>query len=151
MKNQNYILLDLPSKVEYALLALLEMASQQEPKTPITVSEITAKQPIPDRYLEQILGTLRRGGLLKSQRGARGGYVLAHPPKEITILEIVSLIEGDQQATDNDDHSTPEMDLIRESWQQANLAAQSVLGKFTLQDLCQKRDLYTQKASMYYI
>ena len=68
MNTQNYILLDLPSKVEYALLALLEMASQPDRHTPLTVSEITAKQPIPERYLEQILGTLRRGGLLKSQR-----------------------------------------------------------------------------------
>lgn len=137
--------------MEYALLALLEMASQQEPKTPITVGEITARQPIPDRYLEQILGTLRRGGLLKSQRGAKGGYVLARPAEEITILEIVSLIEGDQQTTDPDQYPTVEMELIRESWQQANLAAQSILGQSTLKDLCQKRELYSQKSLMYYI
>ncbi len=137
--------------MEYALLALIEMASQADPKKPMTVSEITLEQPIPDRYLEQILGTLRRGGLLKSQRGARGGYVLARQPQEITILEIVSLIEGDQKAHDNADPPTIEIQLIRESWQQANLAAQSILAKYTLQDLCQKRDSYLQQSLMYYI
>jgi Rrf2 family protein len=151
LNSPHYVLLDLPSKVEYALLALLEMASRFPQKTPVTVSEITAKQPIPDRYLEQILATLRRGGLLKSQRGARGGYVLARPPQDITLLEIVSLIEGDRQVTDKTDPSTLEMRLIRESWQTANLAAQSMLDQYTLQDLCQKRNAYNQENLMYYI
>jgi Rrf2 family protein len=117
----------------------------------MTVSEITAKQPIPDRYLEQILGNLRRGGLLKSQRGARGGYVLARPPQEITLIEIVSLIEGDRQTTDHAAAVTVEMKLIRENWQQANLAAQSLLAQCTLQDLCQKREAYLEESLMYYI
>jgi Rrf2 family protein len=148
---QNYILLDLPSKVEYALLALLEMASQPDRHTPLTVSEITAKQPIPERYLEQILGTLRRGGLLKSQRGAKGGYLLGRDPSEITILDIVSLIEGDRQIANNGDLQTVEMKLIRDDWQQANLAAQSVLAKYSLADLCKQRKSYVQDSLMYYI
>ena len=143
MNTQNYILLDLPSKVEYALLALLEMASQPDRHTPLTVSEITAKQPIPERYLEQILGTLRRGGLLKSQRGAKGGYLLGR--------DIVSLIEGDRQAANNGDLQTVEMKLIRDDWQQANLAAQSVLAKYSLADLCKQRKSYVQDSLMYYI
>lgn len=151
MDTQNYILLDLPSKVEYALLALLEMASQPDRHTPLTVSEITAKQPIPERYLEQILGTLRRGGLLKSQRGAKGGYLLGRDPSTITILDIVSLIEGDRQATNNEDLPTVEMKLIRDDWQQANLAAQSVLAKYSLTDLCKQRKSYVQDSLMYYI
>lgn len=151
LTTSHYILLDLPSKVEYALLALLEMASQQG-STPVTVTEITAKHPIPDRYLEQILGLLRRGGLLKSQRGARGGYLLTRQPHEITLLEIVSLIEGDKQ---NKDFSSPqttlEMRLIRENWQEANLAAQSILEGYTLADLCKQRESYNQGTLMYYI
>jgi Rrf2 family protein len=150
-KQENYVLLEMPSKVEYAILALLEMARQSNPKTPITVGEITTKHAIPDRYLEQILGTLRRGGLLKSQRGARGGYTLARHPKEITLLEIVALIEGDQQAVNEVDPQTVEMKLIRDSWQQANLAAQSILERSTLFDLCQKADSYLQASLMYYI
>ncbi|MEB3309910.1 MAG: Rrf2 family transcriptional regulator [Snowella sp.] len=151
MDNQNYILLDLPSKVEYALLALLEMASQGDRQTPVTIGEITAKQPIPERYLEQILGVLRRGGLLKSQRGAKGGYFLAKNPAEISILDIVSLIEGDRDTSLMTDRVTVEMKLIREDWQQANLAAQSVLAKYTLADLCKQRHAYLQEGLMYYI
>lgn len=151
MKPLNYILLELPSKVEYALLALMEMADQADGKTPVTVNEITAKHPIPERYLEQILANLRRGGLLKSQRGAKGGYVLAKPPEEITILDVVTSIEGDRSADSLSDDTTIEMKLIRETWQKANLSAQAVLADYTLQSLCQERDAYLQKGLMYYI
>ncbi|ACK72518.1 transcriptional regulator, BadM/Rrf2 family [Gloeothece citriformis PCC 7424] len=151
MDNQNYILLNLPSKVEYALLALLEMASQSHLKHPLTVNEITAKQPIPERYLEQILATLRRGGLLKSQRGSKGGYVLAREPQDITLLEIVSIIEGNRQVKENTDLSTVEMKLIQDSWHQANQAAQSILEQYTLLDLCKQRESYLQQGLMYYI
>jgi Rrf2 family protein len=141
----------MPSKVEYAILALLEMARQSNPKTPLTVSEITTKHPIPDRYLEQILGTLRRGGLLNSQRGAKGGYTLARHPQAITLLEIVALIAGDQRVEDKVEPPTVELKLIRDRWQQANLAAQSVLAHSTLWELCQKADAYRQAGLMYYI
>jgi Rrf2 family protein len=147
----HYILLELPSKVEYAILALLEMASQVNLEQPVTVNEIIARQPIPERYLEQILGSLRRGGLLKSQRGSKGGYILARPPSQITLLEIVSIIEGDRQPKDESDLPTIEMKLIREKWQEANLAAQFILEQCTLQDLHQKRDAYLQQGLMYYI
>lgn len=151
LKPLNYILLELPSKVEYALLALLEMAGQADGKTPVTVNEITAKHPIPERYLEQILANLRRGGLLKSQRGAKGGYILAKAPEEITLLDVVTSIEGDREALDHGDDTTIEMQLIRETWQKANLAAQAVLEQHTLQSLYQEREAYRQKGLMYYI
>lgn len=151
MEPNHYILLELPSKVEYAILALLEMASQVNLEQPVTVNEIIAKQPIPERYLEQILASLRRGGLLKSQRGAKGGYILARHPSQITLLEIVSIIEGDRKPQDDSDLPTVEMKLIRESWQEANLAAQSILEQCTLQDLCQKKAAYIQQGLMYYI
>jgi Rrf2 family protein len=129
----------------------MEMADQADGKTPVTVNEITAKHPIPERYLEQILANLRRGGLLKSQRGAKGGYVLAKPPEEITILDVVTSIEGDRSADSLSDDTTIEMKLIRETWQKANLSAQAVLADYTLQSLCQERDAYLQKGLMYYI
>lgn len=151
MNSDNYILLDLPSKVEYALLALLEMACQSDRQMPLTVSEITAKQPIPERYLEQILASLRRGGLLKSQRGAKGGYLLAKEASQITLLDVVSLIEGEKQVISNSAPTTVEIQVIRDDWQKANLAAQSVLAKYSLEDLCQQREVYSQSNLMYYI
>ncbi|PSF35272.1 transcriptional regulator [Aphanothece hegewaldii CCALA 016] len=151
MELNQYILLELPSKVEYAILALLEMACPVNLEKPITVNEIIAKQPIPERYLEQILASLRRGGLLKSQRGSKGGYILARHPSQITLLEIVSIIEGDRQVKDDLNLPTIEMKLIRDSWEEANLAAQSILEKCTLQDLYQRKATYLQQGLMYYI
>ncbi|PSB16166.1 hypothetical protein C7B61_01810 [filamentous cyanobacterium CCP1] len=72
------------------------MASRPDRREPIKINEITANQPIPDRYLEQILTSLRRSGIVQSQRGARGGYLLTREPWQITLLEIVSSIEGDR-------------------------------------------------------
>jgi Rrf2 family protein len=155
-------LLELSARVEYAFLALLEMASRYTHKEPLKISEITAKQPIPNRYLEQILTSLRRSGIVQSQRGAKGGYVLAREPWRITLLEILLAVEGDfsrDSAAQRDASPDPkrsgflslEENLVKEIWQQAVAAAQDTLGQYTLQDLCQRRDLHRQTNPMYYI
>lgn len=132
-----------PAKIEYALLALLELADHTE-ATPLRVSEIVAQQPIPERYLEQIFYLLRREKLVQSQRGARGGYTLAREPWRITIVEVVQLIEGKDKAT-----STLERDLISEVWQQAQAATQNSLQQYTLQDLLQRCRSRRQNAPMH--
>ena len=141
MNSQNYALLDLSSKVEYALLALLELASHHGKKVPLTMSEITAKQPIPERYLEQILTNLRRAGVVQSQRGSKGGFVLVREPWQITLLEIVTLVEGERKEKDSSGSLTLERTLVHEIWDQANGACIEVLSRHTLQDLCQKERL----------
>lgn len=151
MNSQNYALLDLSSKVEYAVLALLELASHKGEKAPLTMSEITDKQPIPDRYLEQILALLRRAGLVKSQRGSRGGFVLAREPRQITLLEIVTLMEGEHKEGEQVANSTPEKDLIYEIWDEANAACSKVLKHYTLQDLSEQLEIRRQQGPMYYI
>lgn len=151
MNSQNYSLLDLSSKVEYALLALLELASHHNKKVPLTMSEITAKQPIPERYLEQILTNLRRAGVVQSQRGAKGGFLLVREPWQITLLEIVTLVEGERKEKDSSDAPTLERSLVLEIWEKANSACVEVLNSYTLQDLCQKREARSQQSPMYYI
>lgn len=141
--------MELSSRVEYALLALIELASHPTPAIPLKIGEITAKQPMPERYLEQIFTGLRREGIVQSQRGARGGYTLAREPWQITVLEIISVIEGHQQG--REEEATIEKDLVHEVWQQASQAADSILGRYTLQDLCQRRDIYKQINPMYHI
>lgn len=115
------------------------------------MSEITAKQPIPERYLEQILTNLRRAGVVQSQRGSKGGFVLVREPWQITILEIVTLVEGERKEKDTSDSSTLEKTLVYEVWEQANAASIEVLGRYTLQDLCQERETRAQQSPMYYI
>ncbi|MBD2567106.1 RrF2 family transcriptional regulator [Anabaena lutea] len=151
LNSQNYTLLDLSAKVEYALLALLELASHHDKKVPRTMSEITAKQPIPERYLEQILTHLRRAGVVQSQRGSKGGFVLVREPWQITLLEIVTLVEGERKEKEASESTTLEKTLVHEVWEQANIASIEVLRSFTLQDLCQQRETRAQQNPMYYI
>ncbi|MFN6563458.1 MAG: RrF2 family transcriptional regulator [Nostoc sp. ChiSLP01] len=151
LNSQNYSLLDLSSKVEYALLALLELASHHGKKVPLTMSEIAAKQPIPERYLEQILTNLRRAGVVQSQRGSKGGFILVREPWQITLLEIVTLVEGERKEKDTSESPTLERTLVYEIWEQANAGAIEVLGRYTLQDLCQEREIRAQQSPMYYI
>ncbi len=151
MNSQQYALLDLSSKVEYALLALLELAGHHGKKVPLTMSEITTKQPIPERYLEQILTSLRRAGVVQSQRGSKGGFLLTREPWQITLLEIVTLVEGERKEKGNSNPPTLEKSLIYEIWEQANTAAVEVLRGYTLQDLYQEREARAQQSPMYYI
>jgi Rrf2 family protein len=151
VNKRNYAFLELSSKVEYALLALLELASNPPDSAPLTISQITAKQPIPDRYLEQILTGLRRNGLVQSQRGVKGGYVLTRKPWQITLLEIVASLEGEGKEKDQSESATVEKEVVLEVWRQASDASQAVLSRYTLQDLCQRRDACQHKNPMYYI
>ncbi len=145
--------MELSCKSEYALLALIELASHYSSNEPLQIRQIAAEQNIPDRYLEQLLATLRRSGLVRSQRGAKGGYVLAREPWKITVLEVVSSIEGtDAQPPElNREPKSIEGMVIREVWQEVGQAADAVLQKYTLQDLTEKRNSRQQLDLMYYI
>jgi Rrf2 family protein len=144
---------ELSSKNEYAILALIELAARYQSGEPLQIRQISAQQQIPDRYLEQLLAALRRGGLVRSQRGAKGGYVLAREPWKINLLEVMDCLEGaDSHLGDRD--SSPkgvESTIILEIWQEANQAAHAILQRYTLQDLCEKRDSRHRLDIMYYI
>ncbi len=145
--------MELSCKNEYALLALIELASHYPTGEPLQIRQISAQQNIPDRYLEQLLATLRRGGLVRSQRGAKGGYVLAREPWKINLLEVMQCLEGadSQPLEPEEQHKTPETAVIYEVWNEAHLASQAVLKQCTLQDVCEKRDARRQLDIMYYI
>ncbi len=133
-----------------ALLSLVDHYPQGEP---LQIRQIAAQQHIPDRYLEQLLATLRRSGLVCSQRGARGGYLLAREPWKITLLEIINCIEGRdaQPGTMPQADLTAEKAVVHEIWQEADQAANTVLKNCTLQDLCDRKDAKQQIDLMYYI
>lgn len=78
-------------KCEYALRALIAMA--REPRS-WQIQEIAAREHIPEKFLEQIMTSLRRGGLLKSKRGIGGGYTMLRPASAITMGEVIRLIDG---------------------------------------------------------
>ncbi|OUL36457.1 transcriptional regulator [Nostoc sp. T09] len=144
--------MEISNKSEYALLALLELASRYPSGESLQIRQMAVLQDIPNRYLEQLLATLRRGGLIKSIRGAKGGYVLARDPRKISLLEAWSCIEGvDAVAPIDKNSKTVETQIIEEIWHEARQAANSVLEKYTLQDLCERRSKQREKELMYYI
>lgn len=145
--------MELSCKTEYALLALLELAGKYNAAEPLQIRQIAATQHIPDRYLEQLLATLRRGGLVKSQRGAKGGYLLGREPWKITLLDLVNCLEGSdaQSSTKETIDKSVESAVIDEIWKEVNETAYQVLHSYTLQDLCEKRDARRQLDIMYYI
>ena len=144
--------MELSSKSEYALLALLELGRGFAKGEPMQIRQIAAQQNIPDRYLEQLLATLRRAGIVRSQRGAKGGYLLARSPWQITLYDVVSCIEGfDSSKEPPATPQTSEGSVIAEVWHTARQAAEDVLQKQTLQDLVDKCKAKQQVDLMYYI
>ncbi|MBM0743319.1 Rrf2 family transcriptional regulator [Phormidium sp. CLA17] len=144
--------MELSCKNEYAILALVELAVHHVSGEPLQIRQIAAQQNIPDRYLEQLLAALRRGGLVRSQRGAKGGYILSREPWKINLLEVMNCLEGaDAQMAEDDQLKTVENTVICEIWQEAHAASETVLQRYTLQDICEKRDARRQLDIMYYI
>ena len=82
----------LSARVDYALRAMSELAAADAPRT---VEQLAEAQRLPNKYLESILGELRRTGLLRSQRGPEGGYRLARPAGTISIADVIRALDGE--------------------------------------------------------
>jgi Rrf2 family cysteine metabolism transcriptional repressor len=85
--------LAITSKSPYAVRALAELARTGS-AGPVPIGEIARRRDIPVQFLEGLFATLRRSGVLISQRGVKGGYSFARPPDELTVLEVVEALEG---------------------------------------------------------
>ena len=81
-------------KAKYALKALKYLANRYAEKKPTLISEIAEAEVIPKKFLEAILLELRNNGLLQSQKGKGGGYLLRMPPSEITFAKVLRIIDG---------------------------------------------------------
>lgn len=88
------------TKGVYGLTAMYELSKNTD-ETPIQIKEISSNANIPQNYLEQLLSKLRRAELVKSIRGARGGYILAREPKDILVKDILIALEGDLKIIDS--------------------------------------------------
>ena len=89
----------LSTKGRYGIHAMYDLA-QYGSDTPQPIKSIAERQNIPEAYLEQLIGQLRRSGLVKSVRGAQGGYLLSRPPAEITVGEVLRTLEGELALVD---------------------------------------------------
>lgn len=86
-------MISITSKSPYALSALVELYVQGS-SCPVPIAELARRRQIPVQFLEHLFATLRRAGILRSQRGVKGGYSFARDPAEVTVLELVELLDG---------------------------------------------------------
>src|SRR3954471_12803918 len=128
------------SKSPYAVRALAELA-RRGGTSPVPIGEIARARDIPVQFLEGLFATLRRAGILQSQRGVKGGYTFARPPSEITVLEVVELLEG-ELGTD-----APANGAV---WTEAVEAVKSVLSGSTIAEVA-GRGARAPGPPMYYI
>jgi Rrf2 family cysteine metabolism transcriptional repressor len=128
------------TKSPYAVRALAELA-RRGGATPVPIGEIARARDIPVQFLEGLFATLRRAGILQSQRGVKGGYSFARPPAEITVLEVVELLEGELGADAAANGAV---------WTEAVDAVRTVLRATTIADVSE-REAQAAGAQMYYI
>ena len=133
-------MLAITTKSPYAVRALCELARRGE-AGPVPIGELARRRDIPVQFLEGLFATLRRAGILQSQRGVKGGYAFARPPGEVTLLEVVELLEGDLRA---------DADEAGAVWAEAVEAARAVLGAATIAEVAE-REARSESAPMYYI
>ena len=130
-------LLAITTKSPYAVRALTELVRLGE-AAPVPIGELARRREIPVQFLEGLFATLRRGGVLESQRGVKGGYSLARPADELTVLEVVELLEGSLGAGE-----------AGPPWVAAVDALRAVLAETTIADLAEREG--SGAAPMYYI
>ncbi len=131
--------LRLTAKSEYGLLAMIDLASHAG-DGPVSAREISERQAIPAKFLEQLLSTLRKSGLVTAIRGAKGGFVLERDPARITVLDIVEALEGPLSASvcDSDRGATCGKEgscAAAVVWADATKALQEVFASTTLDRL----------------
>jgi Rrf2 family protein len=139
------------AKTEYGLISLLELAGIYLQGGVLQVAEIASRQHMPDRYLEQMLTSLRRAQILRSIRGPRGGYQLAMPPSQIKVVDVVRCLEGEDCLGGVTISETPEYQVLNGLKNELAMARLQILEATTLQDLVDRRDRLMESQAMYFI
>jgi len=141
------------AKTTYGLLALMELAGVQASGERLQVAEIAARQGIPERYLEQMMASLRRAGLLRSSRGPRGGYQLARPAASIDLAEVLECLEGEAAlgSAGEEASGSPERQVLQELAQSLRQQRLERLQHTSLAQLLEQRDALQQAQAMYFI
>jgi Rrf2 family protein len=142
------IFMKLTTKTRYGVRALFDMAYHAG-TLPVQVKDISRRQEISPRYLEQIFQVLKKAGLLHSKRGPQGGYSLARPPAEITLLDIITATEGrialldcsEEGGEKNGKSSACERMnhcVTQTLWAEAGQHLEAYFASVTLKDICDK-------------
>ena len=138
----------LSTKGRYGVSAVYDLALHYG-EGPIAVRTIAERQNISEHYLEQLMGPLRSAGFVKSIRGAQGGYLLGHPPSEISLGEVIRVMEGDfapvvclkpgWNCESNPEAAVQCPCITKGGWERVRDTLTEVLNAISLQDLCDEK------------
>ncbi|NOY40415.1 MAG: Rrf2 family transcriptional regulator [Planctomycetes bacterium] len=123
------------AKTEYACLAMLELAQCFEAGEPVQVRRISERHGIPSPFLVQILQELKRAGLVSSTRGAAGGYRLNRQPEEISLAEVLDVIEGNVEPTTCTSAASPLASVLLDVCQEVAVERRARLSEISLASL----------------
>jgi Rrf2 family cysteine metabolism transcriptional repressor len=129
-----HTMIAITSKSRYAVRALVELAclGATPGGRPVPIAELARRREIPLQFLEQLFASLRRAGMLQSQRGVKGGYTFVKDPSELTVLEVVELLDGEVGGDLGGDPDSKEV------WRRAVASLREVLGSTTINDIVQQ-------------
>ena len=147
-----------PIKVTYGIMASIELA-RHDRSIPLQAKSIAKQQGIPSRFIEQILQGLKQAGIVRSLRGAQGGYTLAQDPSQISLAELVHSMNGNEAMPSTANSSAGPLGkqgasstILSTIWAQVQEAEQAVLRVISLQSLVeQHQKLESQRSLMYHI
>ncbi|MCG8502654.1 MAG: Rrf2 family transcriptional regulator [Firmicutes bacterium] len=147
----------LSTKGRYGVRAMLDLAINAS-ENHISLKSIAENQKISEHYLEQLIATLRKAGLVKSIRGAQGGYTLAYPSSQITVGAVLRALEGSLAPVDCVLEDEPyECDIstccvTKKIWERVRDSINEVVDSITLQDLVDDyRKIHSNDGYMFYI
>lgn len=138
----------LSTKGRYGVAAMYDLALHYG-QGPISLKSVAQRQGISEHYLEQLMGTLRKAGYVKSIRGAQGGYSLTKEPGQITVGDIICIMEGPIAPVDcllskdagHDYCQRAGICVTRGVWAKVRDSINQVLDSITLADLCQEEKI----------
>ena len=142
--------MNISAKTEYACIAVLELAAHHGSGEPIRIRSIAEKHGIPSRFLVQILLQLKGAGLVNSTRGAAGGYQLIKPPSEVSLLDVMQVIEGQQRTVTSNSGSDSIMSrVLQHRWNEVLTSEHEMLAATSFAELVERASDATE--NMYYI
>ncbi|BCJ86303.1 cysteine metabolism transcriptional regulator CymR [Effusibacillus dendaii] len=122
----------LSTKGRYGITLMMDLALHQG-EGPISLKSVAEREELSEHYLEQLIAPLRNAGLVRSIRGAYGGYVLSRTPQEITVGDIIRVLEGPITVVED---PNDELDYL---WEEVRKAINGALDSFTLADVVERR------------
>lgn len=139
------LLLRLSTRGHYGLKAMFDLAQNYGP-APVSLKSVAERQNLSDHYLEQLIAMLKKTGLVRSVRGAQGGYVLAREPSEITVGDVIRALEGPIApvycVSEEDPGSCDEADycITRTVWARVRDGLAAIIDSISLADMCREAE-----------